>query len=165
MHYHTFQRFVCFPPCCVFYSGSTVNEVNYWASSALNYDGFARLNHEVEKQASLRLSVIELPLNHLSIFVNKKVQTALPNWNHRRPMESKWGYLGWSGDASKVRGGTLGVSQQASLESGFHSLTLPFEIQEFPCSNLYSVGYRDATDWMFVISQILCWNPKYQGEW
>lgn len=30
--------------CCVFYSGSTANEVNYPVSGALNYDGFVMLN-------------------------------------------------------------------------------------------------------------------------
>lgn len=30
--------------CCVFYSGSTVNDVNYPVSGVLNYDGFIMLN-------------------------------------------------------------------------------------------------------------------------
>lgn len=158
-----FPKICLFLTCCVFYSGSTINEVNYWASSALNYDGFARLNHETEKQASLRLSVIELPLNQwVSLLIKSPNSFAQLKSQKAHGKQMRVSGLKWR-CKSKVRGGTLGVSQQASLESGFHSLTLPFEIQQFPCSNLHSVGYRDATDWMFVSpSKFICWNPSSQ---
>lgn len=45
-----FERFIALPSiwlsliCCVFYSGSTANEVNYPVSGALNDDGFVTLN-------------------------------------------------------------------------------------------------------------------------
>lgn len=154
-----FPKICLFLTCCVFHSGSTINEVNYWASSALNYDGFARLNHETEKQASLRLSVIELPLNQwVSLLIKNPNSFAQLKSQKAHGKQIRVSGLKWR-CKSKVRVGDLRC-QPAGPALNLGS-TLAFEIQEFPCSNLYSVVCRDATDWLFVSpSKFICWNPS-----
>lgn len=81
--------------CCVFFSGSTANEVNYPVSSILNYDGLVMLNCGSDNQVPTELS--HTPFLVLESFFLNKHKLAFPSYkpgrlyaNQLRVLDTAW---------------------------------------------------------------------------